>query len=289
MSVSLRGPVRLRRARGALPAPCPARPRRPLPTTPAPAVRPAGHPDQPAAQRRLQGETEQVARRLGTMIRFLAYHRLEPGRRAEAPRRRRQDARRADQERDGSGHRPPGSLDQGPGRGDRRTPRPRRRTTSTATWSRTSRALLLKYDTIKTLDQAAERLERGARDQNEQRLEALALAQQLRDRPDPRPRRPPPTATEQADTQGDLTRDLESLFKQLEKLPPFLTPSKRNASPPARRRRRARRSPTGRSCAETLLQQNDAGRRRPEPADRGRGSARAGPRPAGPRATSWRR
>src|SRR6187455_2710010 len=36
-------------------------------------------PDQPAAQRRLQGETEQVARRLGTMIRFLAYHRLEQG------------------------------------------------------------------------------------------------------------------------------------------------------------------------------------------------------------------
>src|SRR5262245_46619931 len=36
-------------------------------------------PDRPAAQRRLQADTEQVARRLGTMIRFLAYHRLEQG------------------------------------------------------------------------------------------------------------------------------------------------------------------------------------------------------------------
>ena len=36
-------------------------------------------PDQSEAQRRLQGETEQVARRLGTMLRFLAYHRLDQG------------------------------------------------------------------------------------------------------------------------------------------------------------------------------------------------------------------
>src|SRR5256885_7245749 len=51
-----------------------------LPTTPAPAeFERAVGPDQPAAQRRLQGETEQVARRLGTMIRFLAYHRLDQG------------------------------------------------------------------------------------------------------------------------------------------------------------------------------------------------------------------
>src|SRR5437763_11104076 len=52
----------------------------PLPTTPAPAeFERAVAPEQPAAQRRLQGETEQVARRLGTMIRFLAYHRLDQG------------------------------------------------------------------------------------------------------------------------------------------------------------------------------------------------------------------
>ena len=38
-------------------------------TSPASFDRPVT-PDQPGAQRRLQGETEQVARRLGTMIRF---------------------------------------------------------------------------------------------------------------------------------------------------------------------------------------------------------------------------
>src|SRR3954447_7721803 len=36
-------------------------------------------PDQPEAQRRVQGETEQIARRLGTMLRFLAYHHLNQG------------------------------------------------------------------------------------------------------------------------------------------------------------------------------------------------------------------
>ena len=43
-------------------------------------------PDQPLAQRKLQGETEQVARRLGTMLRFMAYHRLDQGDRQPARR-----------------------------------------------------------------------------------------------------------------------------------------------------------------------------------------------------------
>src|SRR5262249_39703464 len=84
------------------------------------------------------------------------------------------------------------------------------------------KGLLLKYDTIKTLDQAAERLERAAPHPNQLRLNALALSQQEREGR-VRGRGAVETSTEQADTQGDLNRDLESLFKQLEKLPAFLT------------------------------------------------------------------
>src|SRR6476659_248171 len=36
-------------------------------------------PDQPETQRHIQGETEQVAKRLGSMLRFMAYHRLNQG------------------------------------------------------------------------------------------------------------------------------------------------------------------------------------------------------------------
>ena len=194
----------------------------PLPTTPAPAVfdRPVA-PDQPAAQRRLQGETEQVARRLGTMIRFLAYHRLEQGEEqkllTDAAKTlgtlSKNDMEAVIAHLEASVKAP----DEGTSNAEAKKAYDKHRDVV-----KNLKGLLLKYDTIKTLDQAAERLERGARDQHELRLEAQTLAQQLRDGRT-RGRGAITGGVEQADTQGDLTRDLEALFKQLDKLPPFLT------------------------------------------------------------------
>ena len=198
------------------PAPLPAAP-------PVPVVfeRPVT-PDQPAAQRRLQGETEQVARRLGTMIRFLAYHRLEQGEEqkllADATKTlsglSKNDMEAVIAHLEASVKAP----DETTSNAEAKQAYAKHREVV-----KNLKALLLKYDTIKTLDQAAERLERGARDQNELRLQAQSLAQQMKDGR-PKGRGVVVSApTEQADAQGDLTRDLESLFKQLDKLPPFLT------------------------------------------------------------------
>src|SRR5262245_27567999 len=152
-----------------------------LPTTPAPPVfeRPVG-PEQPAAQRRLQGETEQVARRLGTMIRFLAYHRLEQGEEqkplADAAKTlgtlSTNDMEAVIAHLEASIKAP----DEGTSNAEAKKAYDKHRDVV-----KNLKGLLLKYDTINTLDQAAERLERGARDQLELGLEALTLAQQLRD------------------------------------------------------------------------------------------------------------
>ena len=179
-------------------------------------------PDQPEAQRRLQGETEQVARRLGTMLRFLAYHRLDQG----------EEQKLLDDAAKTLGGLSKNEMEAVIAHLEAAIKAPDDKTATDEAKKAYDRhrdvvknlkSLLLKYDTIKTLDQAAERLERGR----------------------PRPERTPArrhrlwpsrcatagpaaaglvtTATEQADNQGDLNRDLEGLFKQLEKLPPFLT------------------------------------------------------------------
>src|SRR4051812_46096544 len=139
-------------------------------TAPAAFDRPVG-PDQPAAQRRLQGETEQVARRLGTMIRFLAYHRLEQG---------------EEQKLLGDAAKTLGGLskndmeaviahleasikapDEGSSNAEAKKAYEKHRDVV-----KNLKSLLLKYDTIRSLDQAAERLERGANNQHDLRLEA---------------------------------------------------------------------------------------------------------------------
>jgi hypothetical protein len=118
------------------------------------------------------------------------------------------------------------------------------------------KGLLLKYDTIKTLDQAADRLERGARDQNEMRLEAQALAQQMREGRG-RGRGAVSSSTEQSDHQGDLNRDLEALFKQLEKLPPFLTPEQRDRLAASKATEKGKKIQDVQTLAARLLSQEE--------------------------------
>src|SRR5829696_2908426 len=225
-----------------------------LPTTPAPAEfdRPVG-PDQPAAQRRLQGETEQVARRLGTMIRFLAYHRLDQGEEqkllGDAAKTlgglSRNDMEAVIAHLEASVKAP----DEGTSNAEAKKGYDKHREVV-----KNLKGLLLRYDTIKTLDQAAERLERGAKDQHERRLDALALAQQLRDGRT-RGRGNATPAGEQADTQGDLTRDLENLFKQLDKLPPFLTAEQKERLAAAKAAEKGKRITNTQSLAERLLKE----------------------------------
>src|SRR5262245_55757934 len=168
-------------------------------------------PDQPAAQRRLQGETEQVARRLGTMIRFLTYHRLEQGEEQKLlgdAAKTLKGLSKTDMEAviahlEASVKAP----DEATANAEAKQAYTKHRdVVKNLKW------LLLKYDTIKTLDQAAERIERGARDQHELRLQAQALEQQMRDGRS-RGRGAVTDNTEQADGQSDLKNDLDVLFK----------------------------------------------------------------------------
>ena len=259
-----------------------------LPTTPAPAVfdRPVS-PDQPATQRRLQGETEQVARRLGTMIRFLAYHRLDQGEeqkllsdaaktlggltknemeaviahleasiKAPDEGTSNAEAKKAYDEAPRRGQEPQGAAAASTTRSSRSTRRP-------------------------------SGSERGARDQNELRLEALSLGQQIRSGPT-RGRGNVSSATEQADTQGDLSRDLEALFKQLDKLPPFLTAEQKERLAASKAAEKGKKIGDKQKMAETLLQQNNPARAarisRTPPKN-----CSPWPTPCGPSATSWRR
>src|SRR5438067_6472314 len=149
----------------------------------APAQEPVARPvtpDQPETQRRIQGETEQIARRLGTMLRFMAYHRLDQGEEQKLL---------TDAAKTLSGL-TKNEMNAVIAHLEASIQAPDDKTASDEAKKAYDRhrvvvkdlkSLLLKYDTIKTLDQAAERLERGARDQNELRLEALALNQEMKD------------------------------------------------------------------------------------------------------------
>src|SRR5262245_2014966 len=193
----------------------------PTPAAPNAVVTRVVTPEQPDAQRKLQGETEQVARRLGTMLRFVAYHRIDKGEEQKllaAAAKTLTGLSRNEMEAvivhlENSIKAP----DDVSASTEAKKAYDRHRDVV-----KNLKGLLLKYDTIKTLDQAAERLERAARDQNELRLNAIALSQQEREGR-VRGRGAVESSTEQADAQGDLNRDLDSLFKQLEKLPVFLT------------------------------------------------------------------
>src|SRR5262249_15363648 len=135
---------------------------------------------QPEAQRRVQGETEQIARRLGTMLRFMAYHRLDQGEEQKLL----TDAAKTlngltKNEMTAVITHLEASIkapDDKTATEEAKKAYERHRVVV-----KDLKSLLLKYDTIKTLDQAADRLERGARDQNELRIEALALVQELKD------------------------------------------------------------------------------------------------------------
>src|SRR5437764_10239426 len=113
-------------------------------------------PDQPEAQRKLQGETEQVARRLGTMLRFMAYHRLDQGEEQKLL----TDAAKTlsglsrDDMEAVIGHLEASvkAPDDATASDEAKKAYDRHRVVV-----KNLKGLLLKYDTIKTLDQAAER------------------------------------------------------------------------------------------------------------------------------------
>ena len=94
------------------------------------------------------------------------------------------------------------------------------------------KGLLARYDAVKDLEQAAERLDKAAKGQLELQLQNVHLAQevveQARQARDPyrqRLRRPAPlghAAQHLADEQGDLARDVAALVQQLEKVKALL-------------------------------------------------------------------
>ena len=122
------------------------------------------------------------------------------------------------------------------------------------------KALLLKYDTIKTLDQAADRLDARARDQNELRIEAMALSEETKSGRG-RGRGAVTPNEEQADNQGDLNRDLQALFQQLDKLPPFLSPEQKQRLADSKANVRGKQIQDVQTLAARLLGQNEPSRR----------------------------
>ena len=216
---------------------------------------PAVRPDQPEAQRRLQGETEQVARRLGSMLRFLSYHRLDQGEEQKLL---------TDATKTLSGlsknemEAVIGHLEASIKAPDEATASAEAKAAYTKHRDvvKNLKSLLLKYDTIKTLDQAAERLARASKDQHELRLTAESLAQRMRDGR-VRGQGGIATSPEQADTQGDLTRDLEALFKQLEKLPPFLTAEQKARLAASDAQAKGKKINQGQTLAGRHLTQNE--------------------------------
>src|SRR5262249_38525598 len=96
----------------------------------------------------------------------------------------------------------------------------------------------------------------GARDQNERRLDALALEQE-QNGGRARGRGAVTSATEQADNQGDLNRDIEGLFKQLQSLPKFLTPEQKDRLVNSKATEKRKRVQDGQALAAKLLGQGD--------------------------------
>ena len=245
-------------------------------------------PDQPEAQRRLQGETEQVARRLGHHAPLPRLPPARPGRGTKAPDRRGQDA----------GGLTKNEMEAVIAHLEASVKAPDDKTANDEAKKAYDRhrdvvknlkSLLLKYDTIKTLDQAAERLERAARDQNETAARSPVARPADARRPDARPRHRHRRDRAGRQPGRPEPRPGRPLQATREAAP---VPDRRAEGTAGRQQGdregqadsgRARPWPT--SC----LSAGRAERRRTAPAEGVRGAARTGPRPARRARTSWRR
>ena len=136
--------------------------------------------EQQDEQKRIQAETDQTARRIGTMLRLLTYHNLDKTAEQKLLNEAATTLGKLSKEQmtqvlahlEAAGKATDGSKAQ---------------TEIDAAYQRHREVLeklknlLTKYDVIKTLDQAAERLERLAREENELYITSVALSQDLRE------------------------------------------------------------------------------------------------------------
>jgi hypothetical protein len=177
-------------------------------------------------QRNIQKETEQTARRIGTMLRVLTYHNLDK----VAEQKLLQEAATTLSKL--SRQQMKSVLDHLEAAANAKTPDASLKEERIA-YDRhrevldNLKKLLIKYDVIRSLDQAAERLERGARDEHEAHLASTNLAADIRAGRVQRGRRVVDDFQEQGDHQKDLNRDLENVFDQISKLDRFLNPEQK--------------------------------------------------------------
>ncbi len=95
------------------------------------------------------------------------------------------------------------------------------------------KVLLLQYDMIKSLDVAADRLEKASKSQLELKIATETTNQLIRDRRLSPRRGPAEDFQEQADGQFDLNRDASSIVTQLSRLERLASTPQRQAIPQA--------------------------------------------------------
>ena len=134
----------------------------------------------PEQQRRIQAETDKVAQRLGTMLRFMAYHRLDQG---EEQKLLTEAAGTLNKLTKTEMEAVITHLEASIKAPDEKaaTVEAKKAYDKHRDVVKSLKGLLLKYDTVKSLDQAAERLERAGKEENEMMLLARSLAIQQRE------------------------------------------------------------------------------------------------------------
>ena len=181
----------------------------------------------PVAQREQQkkviADVEQTARRIGTTLRVMAYQKLDPGTEqkmldevATTLRGLSQDQLKAVLVHIENAIKSP---DDATATSEQKEAYQKHRQIVTSI-----RGLLSKLDILKSLDQAASRIDRMAKDQHGLHLRSI---QSETFKPVARTRRTTDDREEQADSQGDVRNDMTALVKQLSSIKPNLTPEQK--------------------------------------------------------------
>jgi hypothetical protein len=181
--------------------------------------------DQSEEQKRIQAETDQTARRISTMLRVLAYHDMGKGEEQTLLKEAATTLGKLSKQQMTQvlAHLENAAKANDPNKSG---------TEVTAAYKKhreiveNLKTLLAKYDTIKTLDQAADRLERLSREEYELYLNSVALSHEIREN-----RRYRQTGIDDfqdnADRQKDIGSDLDGILDQLARLK-NLTPEQKD-------------------------------------------------------------
>jgi hypothetical protein len=191
------------------------------------ALAPFGAADEPPAaqrdqQRRVQAEVEQTARRVTTTLRVLAYQKLDPSAEQKVLDEVAAGLRSLSREQMTAvlNHLEAAikAPDEAAATVEQRQAYQKHREVVASL-----RGMLVKLDTLKSLDQAAERLTRYAREQHDLHLQSLAADGRSGNR-----RRGVDDREEHSDAQADLRAELTNLVKQLAGLRPSLNPEQKD-------------------------------------------------------------